>query len=73
MEFIDKSLKTIKGVWPNSIADAVNHVDTFCSTHINGTIEFLDKHPGIAMALSPSTVLRRCAQKHIDQKLNINY
>ena len=50
-------------------AALATQVDDFCSTHINNVVGFLDKHPGISMALSPTTVLRRCAQKHADKQM----
>lgn len=48
----------------------VESVESFLAKHANNTIEFLDEHPGISMVLSPTTITRRVAQKHIDDILN---
>jgi hypothetical protein len=49
-----------------AIEHGVPALEKHCVNLTNATVKFLDEHPGISMALSPSTVLRRAAQKHVD-------
>jgi hypothetical protein len=67
---MNTSLKVLKARMP-SFTQMVDATESFLSTHIDATIKFLDEHPGIAMTLSPTTVTRRAAQKHIDKVLNV--
>jgi hypothetical protein len=52
------------------VTASVNATESFLSTHIGNTVKFLDEHPGIAMALSPTAITRRVAYKHVDTLVN---
>lgn len=54
----------------NFVEGAVPKVERICANTMESVTRFLDTHPGISMILSPTTVTRRCAQKHVDTILN---
>jgi hypothetical protein len=66
---MNTSIKVLKARMP-SFASMVDSTESFLHTHMSNAVKFLDEHPGIAMTLSPTTLTRRAAQKHIDNILN---
>lgn len=66
---MDYTLKVLKTRMPN-FTDVVNEIDSYLQETTKSTIKFLDEHPGIATLLSPTTVTRRVAQKHVDELIN---
>lgn len=53
-----------------SVSEAIDGIDSYLQKATTSTVKFLDTHPGIATLLSPGTVIRRTAQKHVDDLLN---
>ena len=66
---MEYALKTLKARMPN-FGEIVDGIDSYLVTATTATVKFLDTHPGISMVLSPGTVLRRTAQKHVDNIIN---
>lgn len=53
-----------------SITEIVNAADTHLFNAATAAGKFLDTHPGIAILLSPQTLTRRAAQKHVDRMVD---
>lgn len=81
MEFITNSWNTVRNAASTSaeyistkaipaVAGAaeitLHHVDAGCMQVNKGFVEFLTKYPGIAMTLSPSSMVKMAVANHVD-------
>ncbi|MGD0904980.1 MAG: hypothetical protein ABR924_18915 [Terracidiphilus sp.] len=66
---MNDALRVFKVRMP-SFTDIVDGVEHHLVEFTTTTVKFLDEHPGIAMVLSPTTITRQAARKHIDRILN---
>jgi hypothetical protein len=68
MEFIKKYTSYLPDM--PSTSEVIKHMDSYLLDKSKAVTEFLDEHPGIAILLSPTSITRRAAQKHVDNMLH---
>ena len=72
-EYVADSTQEAVEFYQNSMAPAINSaakatvrlVDDKCTRISGATVEFLTKHPGIAMVVSSNTVFRMATANHV--------
>lgn len=60
--FTNKAIPVVAEVVENTLGA----VDTGCMAVNKSTVRFLTKYPGIAMTLSPSSVIKMAVANHVD-------